>query len=128
MRSAALVVFAGVTLAIAWLLQIPQLHFGNLKPFVTYGIPILLAVGMLGGLRRNRWMIGIGWVGVVVLFVTGLLIVSPGEDKILGLEDPGAGAPKDAPLRILIVVLLSATQAACLRMMSRSPPRKDFGV
>lgn len=111
--------FAAIALAVTWTLQNPAFHFGDLKPFVRYGIPILLATGLVGAFLRKRLLIRIGWVGAVFLLVTTLLTVVPGEDNVLSMENPGAVSTGSLSVRILVAVLIFATQAMCLRLMSR---------
>lgn len=119
-RRVVLVVFAVAIAVTTWMLQMSQLHFGELKPAVRYGIPILLALGMVGGIVRKRPVLSIGWVGVVLLVVTSLLTLMPGEDYVLSKNDPGSVETGNLFWRILFVTTLVVVQAGCIRILSKS--------
>lgn len=118
-RWVVLAVFAVSIVVTTWMLQMSQLHFGELKTAVRYGIPVLLALGMLGGVLRKRPVLSIGWFGVALLVVTSLLTLMPGEDYVLSKDDPGAVETGNLYWRILFVTALIAVQVACLRILSR---------
>ena len=119
-RRIALSVFAVSIVVTTWMLQISQLHFGELKPAVRYGIPVLLVLGMAGAILRKRPVLNIGWVGLALLVVTLLLTLMPGEDSVLSKSDPSSAGIERSYWRILLFVTLIAVQAGCLRILSGS--------
>lgn len=69
-------------------------QYEPLPMWIRLGVPLLIFCGIYGNVRDSRIFRVLGWAGITLFILFGLLMIIPGEDYMSGGPD---GPPLTAP-------------------------------
>jgi hypothetical protein len=114
----------GLIIVATAVLNLPQLFFQSAALWVRILVPLVLLIGLLGGMLSSAWLQVGGWVGIALFLMTSLLMSFPGEDYVLGSAlDPAPHPDVNGWLvlvRMIFVTALSILMAVCLRRLRKT--------
>ena len=102
------------TIVVAGLLNVPAFQYEPLDMWVRIACPLLILCGTYGGMFVSRLLRPLGWSGIGLFLVCGLLMVLPGDDYMSGgpngppLQAPRLPSPTEIGIRFFIFLAVTA--------------------